>query len=278
MFKRILVPIDGSQTSGNALSQALQLAARERSRITALCVIDVRVAHEARLYLPAQNEVRASPEPLSPPQGAHGYEAWARQLAARARAQGEAAGVEVRPEVVTGLPYHEIVARSPGHDLLVIGAWETSWAYPGPFLAGGTLWHVVAHTHAPVLHVTAPATKFETVLVVFDGSRAARDALHLTATWCQAWGLTLVALTIQQDGERAQAILRQAGRCAQPVVPRLVARDGDPVPAILRVASQYDCALIALGVRPHWFPGAQIPDGVTRSLLRSSPLPILLSH
>ncbi len=251
MFQKILVPLDGSTAGRNALDQAMQLARDNESVITALCVIDVRVSHEARIYLPGENEISVSNEGVSPAKAAAIYQGWAEQVIAAAQAHGATAGVQVQTEIVSGIPYHEIISRSSRHDLLVIGPRQTSSAYPGPFLAGATLWYVAAHTHLPTLCVFAPPQKLDTILVAYDDSRAARDALQLAATLCQIWESTLIVITVQPEGRQAQHILRQARLRASPIVPRLVARDGDPKRAILNIVARYNCNLIVLGVHAH---------------------------
>ena len=52
MLQQILVPLDGSIASFNAFGRAVEIALTQQSVTTALCVIDVRVAHEAQLCLP----------------------------------------------------------------------------------------------------------------------------------------------------------------------------------------------------------------------------------
>lgn len=280
MFQRIFVPVDGSTASFDALNQALQIAACEQAVVTVLCVIDARISNEARVYLPMQDKIMVSDAIGLPSKITSTYQAWAQQVVDRAQARGEAVGVEMHTEIVTGVPYHEIIARSSHYDLLVMGTWETSSTYPGPFLAGNTLWYIVAHTHLPILFVPASFKnkKLQTIAMAYDDSREARDALQLAATWAHVWGLTLIVLTVQQNGSQAQTLLHKARVRAQPAVPRLVAREGDPLKAILNVATQYHCDLIALGVHAsHSLFGYSLGK-VTDILLRTTSLPVLLSH
>jgi nucleotide-binding universal stress UspA family protein len=278
MFQRVLVPLDGSSASFHALEQALQVANRERTEITALYVIDARVLSEARVYLPMYDEMRVSDDIVPPSKAALTYQAWAQQVTARARARGQSVGVKVHTDIVTGIPYQEVITRSPEFDLLVMGIWGTSRDHPGPFLAGNTLQHVVLNTRLPTLCVRDEARKPRRILVAFDDSHEALDALQLTATWANAWGITLIVLTVQEDGDRAQALLRKAHDRVRPTSPRLVARNGDPADAILAVAAEHNCDLIAVGVPA----GRRMPglsgDHVVDTLLRTSSLPVLLSH
>jgi nucleotide-binding universal stress UspA family protein len=58
MFQQILAPLDGSRASFNAFDWAVAIARPEEALITALCVIDVRVSHEAQVYLPGLGEMK----------------------------------------------------------------------------------------------------------------------------------------------------------------------------------------------------------------------------
>lgn len=278
MFQQILVPMDGSTASFHALEQALQIAVHDGAVVTALYVIDARVLSEPHVYLPMHDQLRVSDEVVPPSKAASTYQAWAQQVTARARARGESAHVELRTDTVTGIPYQEIATCSSQYDLLVIGIWDTTRTYPGPFLAGTTVQHVVARTHLPILCVQSQLQKLESILVAYDGSREALDAVQLAATWSQAWGLTMIVLTVQQDGDQAQALLQKARARAHPVSPRLVARDGDPAEAILTFTIEHHCDLVALGTNAGRRVRVTPAGGVVDTLLRSSKLPMLLSH
>jgi len=276
MFQRILVPLDGSIASSNALSWALQIAISEDASITALCVIDVRLSHEPQVYLPTKNTIGVIDEIGSPKKIRSTYETWAQQIINWAEIQGEMVGVKVQSKIITGFPYEEIISRSPQHDLLVLGAWERTHAFPGPFLAGSTLWRVVSRTRLPTLAVSLPLKKIETILVAYDGSPTAQDALQLAATWAQVWDLKLIVLVVAPSGEQAQSLLHEARWRVQPLVPRLVTRDPPPINAITQIAAHYRCDLVAMGVNHSLLSNSlgHVPD----TLLRMGDYPLLLSH
>lgn len=278
MFQRILVPVDGSSSSFLALDQALQIAAREDSIITTLCVIDARIMQEARVYLPMQDEVQVSSDYVSPQEARMVYQAWAEQLSAKTIDRGTTMGVKVRSDITTGIPHQEIIDRSSRYDLLIMGSWQTRWQNPGPFLAGQTVWQVIVHTRLPLLYVPIRPRALQTILVAYDDSHEAQDGLQLAATWAGAWGLTLIVLTVQPNGRQAQALLKEARHRAQPIVPRLIARDDKPTKAIFDIATQYDCGLIVLGARVHRSLLGRSLGRVTNRLLLAGQLPVLLSH
>ncbi|KPK03860.1 MAG: hypothetical protein AMJ56_18415 [Anaerolineae bacterium SG8_19] len=278
LFQKILVPVDGSKTSFDAFDWAVQIALPEQAVITALCIIDVRVSHEAHVYLPNLNQIGVSYENLSPTESAAAYQRWADKVIDYARNRSAAVHVKLNPEIVDGIPYKEIISRGAGHDLLVMGGWQMSSDYPGPFLAGSTVWQVVAHTDLPALHVFGEPQKIKTILVAYDDTPAAENALQLAATWAKTWNLKLVVLTVQPDGDQAQALLRQARRRVEPVSPRLIAREGDPGEVIKEIAGQHQCELISLGVPPHHLWQGHSLGGVIDNLLHTGTLPLLLSH
>lgn len=278
MFQHILVPIDGTTASIHALDQAVHIAVPESAAITTVCVIDARVRNEAHVYVPVDGVLRISAEVVSPEQAETTYSRWAERISSRARNLGSAAGVDVYTAVETGTPHREIIARSPRYDLLVMGPWNSSHSYPGPFLGGATFSHVVAHTHLPALAVPDVPRNIEVILAAYDGSHEATDALQLAATWARAWDLQLIVLTVQNDGDVAQLLLHEARQRALPVVPRLVAREGQPAAVIRSVASDLDCDVIALGVHADRFPLRHSLGSVADALLRSSGIPLLFSH
>jgi nucleotide-binding universal stress UspA family protein len=278
MFQKILAPLDGSKASFDAFDWAVQIALPEQAVITALCVIDVRVSHEAHLYLPNLDQIGVSYENLSPAESVAAYQTWAHKVIDYAKNRSATVQVEISPEIVDGIPYKEIISHSSEHDLLVMGGWQMSSDYPGPFLAGSTVWQVVAHSDLPTLHVSSEPRRIETILVVIDSTLAAWDALQLAATWARVWDLKLAILTIQPDGDQAQALLRQARRLVEPVSSRLFAREGDPGGVIKEVAAEHQCDMISLGVPPHHLWQGHSLGGVIDDLLHTGSFPLLLSH
>jgi nucleotide-binding universal stress UspA family protein len=218
---------------------------------------------------------------LSPADTVAVYQEWSEKIIDKAQKRSLAASVKLRPQVVNGIPYKEIISRSSQYDLLVMGGWQMSSDYPGPFLAGCTVWQVIAHTGLPTLYVPdvlEEPPKIKTILVAYDDTPAARDALQLAGTWAKIRNLTLVVLTIQSNGDLAQTLLRKARRRAEPVSPRLIAREGDPAEVIKEIAAEQRCDLISLGVPPHHLWQGHSLGRVIDDLLHTGSLPLLLSH
>jgi nucleotide-binding universal stress UspA family protein len=137
-FEKILVAIDGSDSSDHAFAKALELAAVTRAKLTALAVEGPLPAYAATIG--EVDEVKREKD------------SFFRTLAAAARAQGEEAGVEIDVDVRPGHPAEVIprVAREGDYDLIVLG-------HRGHFvrdrLLGSTADRVAEHAHCPVMIV-----------------------------------------------------------------------------------------------------------------------------
>ena len=146
MFKKILVPLDGSDLAGKILPQVEDLAKQVKAQVTLLAVGSSDTCADGGARPEAIKEGAACPEfPLA---------RYLEQAAGKLRAQG----VEVDWVYKQGNPAKEIVAYAAANnvDLIAIashGAGEIAW------LLGSVAHKVIAHAPCAVLlwRVTEPA-------------------------------------------------------------------------------------------------------------------------
>jgi universal stress protein A len=147
-LKRILVPVDFSDPSRQALDSARSLAQFFGSEITLLNVVQ---------------KTPIAPFPEVPPYldcVAEYFEAAEKNLQALAAGEKAAAAVEIRTVVRTGLAAHEIVeaAREFDSDLIVIATHGyTGWKH---FCIGSTAERVVRTAPCPVFVVREKEHEF----------------------------------------------------------------------------------------------------------------------
>jgi len=135
MFKKILVPLDGSELAAKVLPQVAELAKAHDAQVTLLNIyIDLKgeVSGEARVKLMAQ-EVQSC-------------EAYLAKVAHDLRNQG----VKVQTDCFMGMPPRDIItyAEKNGMDLIAMathGKGEVAW------VLGSTAEKVVTHATVPVL-------------------------------------------------------------------------------------------------------------------------------
>ena len=140
---RILVPTDFSKHSHNALTYAAAFAEKFGAELYVLHVVQ-----DLALFIP--EAVLVAPPPAPPVEQ---FAAAARTALERVITDLQRPGLAIRPEVVEGTPYEEIVrfARERAVDLIVIGSHgHTGLAH---LLLGGVTDKVVRRAPCPVLTV-----------------------------------------------------------------------------------------------------------------------------
>jgi len=146
MFKRMLVAVDGSMTSFNAVTKAIELQELTDAEIVLLCVYKHHSLFEASLSIGRPAEMDIPDKVLS--EYAKEVVEHAKKLAA------ERGGKNVRGFVKAGKPSRVIVefAAEKGADLIVIGTRGTHSDKDGMFL-GSVSHRVASNAKCPVLVV-----------------------------------------------------------------------------------------------------------------------------
>lgn len=141
-FQRLLVPIDGSENSFKAARYAVRLACQEQCEVIALHVVDEETAEDMADY--ANRPVGAILERM---------EKSGRSYLEDVEKIGEEAGVEVRVEVLVGIPHRQVLefAARQEVDLIVIGT--VGRKGPRRVLIGSVTERIIEHSSVPVLVV-----------------------------------------------------------------------------------------------------------------------------
>lgn len=141
-FRRLLVPVDGSDSSRKASRFALRMASREHSEVYALHVIDEENAEDMARYADVPRDEVVARMRLS-------GENYLEDIKEQAREQG----VRLRTEIRVGAPHREVleVAGEIEADLVVMGT--VGRRGPRRVLIGSVTERVIAHSAIPVLVV-----------------------------------------------------------------------------------------------------------------------------
>lgn len=149
MFRKILVPLDGSDLAERALEAAFALARQFRSEVILLRVV---VPDEILVSLPAL----LPPAALYPTKSLHHSEE-AEAYLFGVKVRWSASGVRVRTEVLAGTPPEVIVtyARQHAVDLIVMSTHGRSGF--SRLIYGSVAEAVLRGAHLPVLLTPIPA-------------------------------------------------------------------------------------------------------------------------
>jgi nucleotide-binding universal stress UspA family protein len=154
LFKKILVPLDGSEHSLRALDVAVQIAKKFDSKITLIHVYSVAVRPAV---VPEPTPMATFGIPVMTPAEVSSVIEATRKAGARILAEGEqkvkAEGLEADMKLEEGHAVQEIirVSKEGGYDLIVIGARGISKLRE--ILLGSVSDAVIHHATCPVLVV-----------------------------------------------------------------------------------------------------------------------------
>lgn len=212
-LRRIVVALDSSSASLEALADAAVIARRLGAELEGIFVEDANVLRAAGLPFASQLSL---PSGTARPLDRRALEAELRALAAAAReALAEAAaagGVGWSFRVARGQVSVELLHAAGRADLLVLGRTGRSLS-PGP---GGTARRAASSAERPVLLHGGGTSVDRPLLVAYDGSASAERALDAAARLAAAFdGLTLlVAAPTAADAERLASRARARTRAA----------------------------------------------------------------
>ena len=280
MFKHILVPLDGSDHAWAALDQAITIAEEEKSDITGLYVVDVRQTSPSyypfmladEIYpdvTPAMMEVANQLDKQLHEQG----EATLQQAAARCQEQGVACETELADGIVSNI----ILAQMQQSDLVVMGERGVGAKWSGPML-GSTFEAVVRHAPKPVLVTKDKVRPLHRILVAYDGSDRAQDALDIATHLISERQREMLLLTVDDGHKTREADYEQAvehlAECGIEA-PRLFVK-GHPAEKIIETAEKNQSDLIVMGAYGHSRFLKALFGSTVDDVLHSAPCPVLI--
>lgn len=181
-YGKILVAVDGSDSSMHALQESIKLAFNEGSRIT---VVSVSPRFEGDLSLVGVGNISAA---LKNPS----------EIAlSKAKEMARSSGVSIRTVCEEGEPYERIigVAEAENCDLIVMGTKGVSGLER--VLVGSVAAGVIGHSQRDVLVIPAKSqVGWQRILVTTDGSKYSKAAAERAVNYAKVYGgeLTVVAV------------------------------------------------------------------------------------
>ena len=140
LFKKILIPTDGSEYTKAAVRMGLEIAKASEAEVTALYVVD----QTCFIHFPTDSTI-ISVYTLLEKEGEEALE--------YVKQEAERLGVKVTPRIEEGSPSRKIVELSSEHDLIVMGTLgRTGFS---KLLLGSVAERVVRFAKCPVLVVRA---------------------------------------------------------------------------------------------------------------------------
>ena len=181
-YRRLLIAFDGSESSRNALKQAIRLAGTENAWIKSLSVTP---PYEEDIMFIGVSNVR---EVLEGP---------ANKLIEEVAEIASTEGVEIVTDVRHGSVYKNIVdeAENENCDLIVMG--RRGLRRVERMMMGSVTSRVIGHTHKDVLIVPRDASiGWKNILLASDGSEHSMVAMEHAMNFARSYGGNITALSV----------------------------------------------------------------------------------
>jgi nucleotide-binding universal stress UspA family protein len=221
LFADILVPVSGKEMGWQALEQALEVARREGARLRGLHIVPSEVQRES---------------------------AEAQAVQAEFNRRCEAAGIPGELAVVVGGVARKVCERARWADLVTVHLAYPPAPQPVARLSSGFR-TLIRRCARPVLAVPRASSHLDRVLLAYDGSPKAEEALFVATYLSCRWGIALVVVTVIETGRttsetlaRAQGYLETHG-----VEATFVKEGGSVAEAVLKAAEEHKSDLIIMG-------------------------------
>ncbi len=250
LFDDILVPLRHDAMGWEALNQGIEVARRESARILGL-------------HLIARPEDADSDGACS--------------LTAEFKRRCSEAGVVSTLAIDIGPAARKICERAVWTDLIVVSLAHPPAPQGVARLASGFR-NLVRRCPRPVLAVPRTASAVGKILLAYDGSPKAREALYVAAYMGSAWGADLGLVVVDDEGGDNSAALEDAivymEKCGIEAVK--MSMKGEAAESILSSAEEFGPDLIAMGGYGA-NPMVEVALGsVVDEVLRRSDVPVLL--
>ncbi len=276
MVRSILVGLDGSAYSTNALTLGIRWARQYGAILVGLGVVDEPAIRQPVMASIGGDSFKQGRDESVLAVARESVKKCLDDFSSRCRAEG----VKCTAVEAVGEPYEQIVLEAQRYDLVLLGQ-QTFFRFASQEDACDTLKSVLQNTPRPV--VTAPENLLPgtSVLIAFDGRLQAARALQAfqSSGLAESQQVHVVSVADEKsDAERIAAraveFLRLHDIKAEPHA--LESSQADHI--LLAQARELNAGLIVMGTYGQSTIREFFLGSVTRSLLESSPVPLFLYH
>lgn len=246
----ILVSINGEESGWNTLEQAFVIARREGARLHGLHVVS--------------SESRQASEPIQ-------------ALQAEFDRRCQAAGIRGRLAIEVGECIARICERGRWTDLVIAGV-TCPPSGQQPARIGSRLRTLIRRSPSPVLVVPGSATPLDRVLLAYDGSSKAEEALFIATYLAGWWNASLVVVTVNESEQSIEKIQTRARQYLEShKVQAMFVREARPVGrSILKTAAAHQSDLIVMGGYGYTAPLDAVLGSAVDEVLNESERPVLI--
>ncbi len=275
MFRRILVPLDGSAYSKSSTRMAIRIAKEEHAQVDGMAIIDKPDIEKSTGPVPLGGiyyAMKAEKKKLTD------AESKALHLVDAFAAQCKKEGIITDLIVREGDPVAMIADEAKYHDCTILGL-QNFFKYNATE-DDNTLEGYLSHTAQPVIAVPENYKTIEKVLMTYDGSWPSARA-NQSFIQFGLWNNRDVTLfNVNENKNQSDLILDHMGKllAAHQIKFQKIHSYGHPKDVILQYANENGFDLIVLGVNSRDTITSFLFGSTTKEILQKANIPLFLDH
>jgi nucleotide-binding universal stress UspA family protein len=277
-YRKILVAVDGSDSSKNAFRQACRIARDDKSWITVLTAIPL---------FEDQFDVLSMKEKVSRTLREEGE-----KILAGIKKIAEEEDAFIRPMLKEGSPFEMILdtAEESNYDLIVMGRRGLSNIERA--LVGGVAASVIAHSSKDVLVIPKDTTLgWKNILLPTDGSRYSEVATDKAIGLAHSYGSNITAVSIidvteefyTEAPDAVEELIRKAKQFVEDIKKRAnglsintLVQEGETYKVITDLAREFMSNVIVMGSHGRTGVKRFLIGNVTEKVIGYAPCPVLI--
>jgi len=277
MFRRILVPVDGSEQSLKGLRYAIHWTKNVKGGLTLLHVIDIKLL-EGPLLRDVSSILGVTPWTNYQNQIHALLEERGKQILNLCETECQKNEISCEKILKTGIISRTILEESELYDIIIIGKSGEHSRWSEGFL-GGTTQAVIRRSKRPVLITNQAEFRRGPFILAYDGSPSAKEALRISTELAKIWDVTchVVYVVNKPEEEIINEAIKYLKTNEVPFLSHTI-HESSPSTGILDMARKISAELIVMGAfgknRVHeWLLGSN-----THSVIHTSTCPTLLTR
>ncbi|HOK08512.1 MAG TPA: universal stress protein [Candidatus Hydrogenedens sp.] len=277
MFQRILVPIDGSEQAQKGFKYALNWAKKQNGTIILIHVVDIKLL-EGPLFRDVGTVLGMTPWTNYQNQIRTLLEERGMQYLNVCEEECIKNNVPCEKILTTGIVSSSILQHSELCDILILvkSGEHTRWL---DGFMGGTTHAVIRRSKRPVIITNQSEFHPGPILLAYDGSSSAREALRISAELTKLWNTNCHVVHVSNPPE--EEVINEAISYLEANKVNLTShliRDNSPVNGILNIIKEVSPVIVTMGAfgknRVHeWLLGSN-----TSSIIHTAECPVLLTR
>lgn len=278
MIKSILLSVDGSAYTDAQVKHCIEFAKAFQSKIHVVSIVDIRF-FEWAVAMGTEGFVPVIPSRIYQEESQRLLESKAEAVLEKCSSLLEKEDIDFDVEKIYGPPADVICEKSHLVDLLIMGTrgefarWESK-------LAGATLEAVVRQCNKPIFITPQDFERIRKIIVAYDGSDKANNALQLTGFFAAQLSIPVTVLTLHDNEQIRSKFLHEAATYLEPYTIQMetVGLPGSPEMEIVNFSKGNDFGLIIMGAFGHSRIREAILGSTTEQVMRKSQIPLMLCH